>query len=295
MHRRTVLRLGLGMAATGAVAGLGRRAGAQAPPFATRKITETTYVFRYQSHQAMFVVTPDGVVATDPIGYLRPQAVTTYVDEIRKVTPAPIRWVVYSHHHYDHIDGGQPFKDLGARFIAHRNAKAHLEALKRPSVVIPDETVDDFRVLELGGVRLELAYVGRNHSDNSLVIRLPKDRLLFTVDFIPIETVQFRQMPDSFLPDWLDSLDRVLALEWDRMIPGHPYAGGRLGTKDDVRNLKQYMVELSDTARQAAEQGKCWDTAMKEVRLPKYEKWGNYEQHLAGNVERFCSFWGRGY
>jgi glyoxylase-like metal-dependent hydrolase (beta-lactamase superfamily II) len=106
-----MLRLGMGMAAAGAVGGFGRKAQAQAPPFETKKITDTTYVFRYQFHQSMFVVTPDGVIATDPIGYLRPQAVTTYVDEIRKVTPAPIRWVVYSHHHYDHIDGGKPFKD----------------------------------------------------------------------------------------------------------------------------------------------------------------------------------------
>ncbi|MGH7266604.1 MAG: MBL fold metallo-hydrolase [Candidatus Rokuibacteriota bacterium] len=292
MRRRTVLKLGLGMAAT--LAG-GRRAQAQPPPFETRKVTDNVYIFRYQFHQAMFVVTPDGVIATDPIGFLRPQAVTTYVAEIRKVTPAPIRYVVYSHHHYDHIDGGQPFKAAGATFVAHRNAKTQLEALKRPSVVIPDEAVDDFRALELGGTRLELSYVGRNHSDNSLVMRLPRERLLFTVDFIPIETVQFRNMLDGYLPDWFDSLDRVLALDWDRMIPGHPYAGGRLGTKDDVRNLKQYMMELSDAVKQAADQGKCWDTAMKEIKLPKYEKWGNYEQHLPGNVERFCSYWGRGY
>jgi glyoxylase-like metal-dependent hydrolase (beta-lactamase superfamily II) len=139
-----------------------------------------------------------------------------------------------------------------------------------------------------------LAYVGRNHSDNSLVMRLPRQRLLFAVDFIPIETVQFRNMLDSYLPDWFDSLDRVLAMDWDRMIPGHPYTG-RLGTKDDVRNLKQYMTELSDLVRQAAEQGKCWDTAMKEVRLPRYERWGGYNEFLPGNVERFCSYWARGY
>jgi glyoxylase-like metal-dependent hydrolase (beta-lactamase superfamily II) len=241
------------------------------------------------------VVTPAGVIATDPIGYLRPAAVTTYLDEIRKVTAAPIRYLVYSHHHYDHIAGGKPFKDAGAVVVAHKNAKTRLDALRRPDVVPVDEVVDEARALDLGGIRLDLIYVGRNHSDNSLVMRLPREKLLFTVDFVPIETVQFRNMLDGFLPDWFDSLDRVLALDWDQMIPGHPYAGGRLGTKDDVRALKQYMTELSDVTRQAADQGKCWDTAMKEIKLPKYEKWGNYEQHLPGNVERFCSYWGRGY
>jgi glyoxylase-like metal-dependent hydrolase (beta-lactamase superfamily II) len=267
----------------------------QAPTFETRKVADNVYIFRYVGHQSMFVVTPDGVIATDPIAYLRPQAATAYIEEIRKVTSAPIKYVVYSHHHYDHIAGGKPFKELGATFVAHKNAKAHLEALKNPDVVLPDEVVDDKRTIELGGTKLELHYVGRNHSDNSLVMLLPKEKILFVVDFIPIETVQFRDLPDGFLPDYFDSFDRVLALDWEKMIPGHPYAGGRLGTKDDVRAAKQYMVDLSDAVKPAAAQGKCFDTAMKEIKLPKYEKWGNYEQYLPGNIERFCEYWGRGY
>src|SRR3954453_10992689 len=106
----------------------------QAPPFETRKIGDSVYAFRYVGHQSMFVVTPEGVIATDPIGLLRPQAVTTYIDEIKKVTQAPIKYLVYSHHHYDHIAGGKPFKDAGATVIAHKNAKERLEALKNPDV-----------------------------------------------------------------------------------------------------------------------------------------------------------------
>lgn len=294
MRKHTVVGPG-GVLATVLVIAVASHLSAQAPPFETRKITDHVYIFRYVGHQSMFVVTPDGVIATDPIGYLRPQAVTTYIAEIRKVTQAPIKYLVYSHHHFDHIAGGKPFKDLGATFIAHRNAKIRLEALKYPDAVIPDVVVDDRHVIDLGGVRVELHYVGKNHSDNSLVMLVPKDKILFTVDFIPIETVQFRDMPDGYLPDWFESLDRVLAMDWDRMIPGHPYAGGRLGTKDDVRNLKQYMTDLSDAVKQAADQGKCWDQAIQEVKLPKYEKWGSYNQFLPGNIERFCDYWGRGY
>lgn len=62
-----------------------------------------------------------------------------------------------------------------------------------------------------------------------------------------------------------------------------------------MRNLKQYMTDLSEEVKVAASQGKCFDTAMKEVRLPKYEKWGNYESFMPGNVERFCEYWARGY
>ncbi len=265
------------------------------PPFATTKVADNVYIFRYQGHQALFVVTPAGVIATDPIGYLRPQAVTTYIDEIKKVSKAPIKYLIYSHHHFDHIAGGKPFKDAGAQVIAHQRAKEHLAKLKHPDVVVPDVGVGNKHVINLGGTTLELHYVGRNHSDNSLVMFLPKEKIIFTVDFVPIQTVQFRNMLDSWIPEWEDSLKRVLAMNWERMIPGHPYAGGRLGTKQDVQDLLTYMTDVSAAAKTAASQGKCWDTAMKEIKLPKYEKWGSYEQHFAGNVERYCSYWARGY
>src|SRR6185503_733008 len=184
----------------------------QRPTFQTTKVegTDNVYIFRYQNHQSMFVVTPAGVIATDPISYGRPQAAVTYVDEIKKITQAPIKYLIYSHHHYDHASGGKPFKEAGARIIAHRNAKARLEALRHADTPVPDEGVGDFHVIELGGVRLELHYTGRNHSDNSLVMILPKDKLAFTVDFVSVDSVGFRDFPDGFFPDWFDSLERVI-------------------------------------------------------------------------------------
>jgi len=271
-------------------------AAAQQPPmFETRMLTDNAFLFRYQFHQSLFVVTPEGVIATDPIAYMRRQAASTYLAEIRKITQAPIKYLVYSHHHFDHIWGGKPFKDAGATVLAHRNAKERLEALRNPDVVVPDEAVDDFRAIELGGVRVELHYTGRNHSDNSLVVLLPKDKLAFAVDFVGVESVGFRNLPDSYFPDWFDSLDRVVAMPWERMIGGHPYPGGRYATKDDVRAYKQFYLDLNEAVRVAASQGKCWDAAMAEVKLPKYEKWGNYERSLPMNIEKFCNYWGRGY
>ncbi|MGH7346432.1 MAG: MBL fold metallo-hydrolase, partial [Candidatus Rokuibacteriota bacterium] len=110
------------------------------PPFATTKVdgTDNVYIFRYGNHQAMFVVTSAGVIATDPIGYGRPQAVVTYVDEIKKVTTQPIKYLIYSHHHFDHIAGGKPFKDAGAIVVAHKRAWERLDTLKDPHTVLPD-------------------------------------------------------------------------------------------------------------------------------------------------------------
>ncbi len=270
---------------------------AQPPLFATTKIegTDNVYMFRYQGHQAMFIVTPEGVIATDPIGLGRPQAVTTYIDEIKKITPQPIKYLIYSHSHYDHITGGKPFKDLGATFVAHKNAKAQLERLNPPNIVIPDEVVDNERTITLGGTTLHLKYVGRNHSDNSLVMHLPKDKLVFVVDFAPIQALFWRSMPDSWLSEWEQSLKTLAGMDWDRMIPGHPGPGGRLGTKQDVQNLLGYMADLSAEVKKAADEGKCYDNAMKDVKLPKYELWGNYAAWLPGNVERYCFLYRSGF
>src|SRR5262247_3630318 len=151
-----------------------------APPFATTKVdgTDNVYVFRYGNHQSMFVVTSAGVIATDPIGYGRPQAVVTYVDEIKKVTNQPIKYLVYSHHHFDHIAGGKPFKDAGATIVALRRTQERLAQIKDPHTVMPDETFDGHRTITLGDTSLELTFVGLNHSDNTIVMRLPKEKVL---------------------------------------------------------------------------------------------------------------------
>jgi glyoxylase-like metal-dependent hydrolase (beta-lactamase superfamily II) len=164
-----------------------------------------------------------------------------------------------------------------------------------PDIVMPDQVVDDKKTIKLGDTTLELIYVGRNHSDDSLVMRLPKEKLVFVVDFAPIESVQFRNIPDNASPlEYIDSLKKLAALDWDRMIPGHPYSGGRLGTKKDVEDDIAYMEDLSAEVKKAADAGKFFDTAMKEVKLPKYKKWANYEASLPANGELFCYWWGRG-
>jgi glyoxylase-like metal-dependent hydrolase (beta-lactamase superfamily II) len=282
----------LGAACLGVVA----HAQQAAPPFATTKVdgTDNVYVFRYGNHQAMFVVTSAGVIATDPIGYGRPQAVTTYVDEIKKVSTQPIKYLIYSHHHFDHIAGGKPFKDAGATVVAHRRAQERLAVLKDPHTVPADETMDGARTITLGDTTLELTYVGLNHSDSSIVMRLPKQKLIFAVDFISVGSVPGRGMIDSYPLEWEESLKRVLAMDWDRLIPGHPGPGGRLGTKQDVQNLLTFLQDASSAVKAEAQAGKCWDAVEKELKLPKYESWPGYAQNLPYVLRRYCALWGRG-
>ena len=268
---------------------------AQQPPTATTKVegTDNVYVFRYGGHQSMFIVTPAGVIATDPISLRRPAK--PYIDAIQAVTKAPIKYVIYSHSHYDHIAGGKPFKDMGAIFVAHRNAKARLMALKPADIVIPDQVVDGKKNITLGGTTLELNYVGKNHSDNMLVMRLPKEKVMFTVDWIPIQSVQFRGMADTYLPDTEEGLKKVIAMDWKTLIPGHPGPGGKAtGTKEDASNQLAYLQDLSAAVKKEVDAGKSYGDAQKDIKLQKYEKWGGYENFLPMNIERYFDFWNRG-
>ena len=270
---------------------------ADRPPIATTKVegTDNVYIFRNGAHQAMFVVTPEGVIATDPVAYGRPTGGQAYLDAIRKVTDKPVRYVVYSHHHFDHIAGGRAFKEAGATFVAHRRAKERLEQLTDPHTVLPDEAVPDTgRTITLGGTQLELTYHGLNHSDSTLVMRLPKERILFVVDTIPVGQVPARGMIDFHPVETEAFLQKVIAMDWDRLIPGHPGPGDRLGTKKDVQDQLGLLQAASEQMKVLAREGKCWDTAEKEFKLSGYENWPGYANGLPFIARRYCGLWGRG-
>ena len=268
----------------------------QAPQIEVKKVdgTENVYTFRNQNSQAMFIVTSEGVIATDPVGYGRPQGGAQYLAEIRKVTNQPIRYVVYSHHHFDHIAGGRAFKDAGARVVAHRRAAERLKVLNDPNTVLPDETVDRTRTITLGGTALELTFVGPNHSDSTLVMRLPKERIVFVVDLLPVGQIPGRGMIDFYPLEAEQSIKQILSMDWERLIPGHPGDGGRLGTKKDVQDQLTFLQDVSAAVKAEAQQGRCWEPVEKELKVPKYAKWPGYEGNLIFSLRRYCALWGRG-
>jgi glyoxylase-like metal-dependent hydrolase (beta-lactamase superfamily II) len=268
------------------------------PQIQTTKVegTDNVYIFRNGNHQSIFIVTPDGVIATDPVGYGRPTAGQDYIAEIKKVTDRPIKYLIYSHHHFDHIAGGKPFKDAGATIIAHHKAKERLAVLKDPHTPLPDEVVSDQgRTIELGGTKVELKYLGLNHSDSTLVTWLPKEKLVFIVDTIPVGSFPGRGFIDIYPLETEDFIKKVLEMDWDRLIPGHPgQPNGRLGTKEDARNILTLMQEASAEMKTLGQAGKCWEPAEKEFKLPKYAGWPGYENGLQFVARRYCGLWGRG-
>ncbi len=267
------------------------------PAHVTIKVdgTDNVYVFRSGNRQSMFIVTSAGVIATDPGGYGQPQRVPAYLEEIRKVTDKPIKYLIYSHHHYDHISGGKPFKDAGAKIVAHKKARERLAALKDPDTPLPDEVMDKKKVIKLGSTTLELTYHGLNHSDSTIAMRLPKEKVLFVVDLLPVGSMPGRGMIDFYPLEAEKSIQSMLKLDWNILIPGHPGApGGRFGTKADAQAQLAFLHDASEAVKVAAREGKCWDGVEKELKLPKYEGWPGYQNNLQFVLRRYCGLWGRG-
>jgi len=244
---------------------------AQSPPAPVREITKIAgeiYRFRNANHYSVFAVTPAGVIATDPINA---DAAHWLRAEITRRFNQPVRYLVYSHDHADHIAGGEVFADT-AVVVAHDNAKVAIVGERRPTAV-PQVTFTDRMTIELGGTVVELSHVGRNHSDNSVVMRFPRERLLFAVDFVPVNAYAFRDFPDAYMPDWIESLRRVEAMDFDVLAPGH----GALGTKADVTMFREHLQDLRGEVMRYAREGKSLDEIKQLVTLPKYAGWGPKE------------------
>jgi len=272
MKARTLLATALSLTLLPALA----PAQTPAPIREITKLAGEVYRFRNNNHYSVFAVTPAGVIATDPINT---EAAQWLKDEIRKRFNQPVKYLIYSHDHADHISGGQVFADT-AIVVAHENAKRTIVAERRPTAV-PQVTFSAEMSIELGGSLVELAYVGRNHSDNSIVMRFPKERLLFAVDFVPVESLAFRDFPDAYVQDWIESLRAVEAMDFDVLVPGH----GPLGRKEHARMFREYLEELRAEVLRYAREGKSVDEVKQLVKMAKYETWTNYKEWLALNVE----------
>ncbi len=255
----------------------------------TTKVAEGVYVFRWWVYRNLFVVTDEGVIATDPVN---PKAAKMLMQEIRKVTDKPIKYVVYSHQHWDHISGGKIFKDAGAQFVSHEGCMKHFKRRPSPVVVLPDITFSDKHTLTLGGKTLELEYFGKNHGDCLISMRLPKEKMIFLVDIVTPERVAFRNMPD-FLPDeWIRSLSEIEKLDFETVIPGHgPASMPATSPRSVVQEQREYLEDLIAAVRVEWDKGvHSPDKLKKTIKLPKYKEWRGYDAWLPMNIERIWAY-----
>jgi glyoxylase-like metal-dependent hydrolase (beta-lactamase superfamily II) len=243
-----------------------------------QQVADGLYRVTSGSHHAMYWVTDDGIVVLDTIDRGTAEWLKGQLAERHD---APVRYVVYSHNHYDHVYGGEVFDEPGVVFIAHEAARADLVRAKAKTR-IPEITFTDEFSLHLGGQELRLRHHGPNNGRGSVSMHFVDQRVLFVVDWIVIGRMPFRELPGYDIEGMITSTEQVLALEaWDTLVGGH----AEIGDRDDVARYLAYLNALYAAVRDGMLAGKSLDTLKDEIRLDEFSDLANYEEWLPLNIE----------
>lgn len=150
-------------------------------PANVEAVADDVYLFQYGGHRSLFLVTDAGVIVTDP---LNAEAAAEYRAAIAKLTELPVKFVVYSHYHWDRVAGAKIFTDEGAQVVAQERCAERFEANPNPDVVMPDISFSDEYQVSLGGKSLDLFYLGPSHGDCLTVFIAQPARLMQIVDLV---------------------------------------------------------------------------------------------------------------
>ena len=125
-----------------------------------------------------------------------------------------------------------------------------------------------------------MRHVGRNHSSDMLVAWIPEVNLIYVVDFISNESVGYRDLPGVWLPQYWDSIDKVL--EWPIEIS--TFGHGMPGNKKSIEDHAEYWRKLRAAVREAIANGVTEAKAVETIRLPEYKDWRSYDEWFPMNV-----------
>jgi cyclase len=233
---------------------------------------------------AGFVIGDDGVLAIDTL--TGPEASGRLLQEIRRRTTLPIRFVVNTHYHGDHVAGNKIFADTGARILAHRNVRTwiHTENLRmlgdnpKPeltkliqSFVAPTVSYTDAVDLYVGS-RLVQVRGFPGHTGGDSVVIVPDAKAVFGGDLLWKNVTP--NTIDGSTKAWMQTLDAlVTTYAGHTFVPGH----GGLATAQDVATLRDYLATVQKLVAEARAGGKSGD-ALTQMVLPMLTKqYGHWE------------------
>ena len=232
-----------------------------------------------------FVIGKDAVWIYDS---MRPEISEGMLTEIRRLTPLPVKYVINSHHHYELVLGNSLFKE--ATIISHANARKNLittppEAQiartranlvrlgfdagpeeKLPPLRLPDVTFTDRLVFHDGDREIQVIHLGRYHTDGDAVLYLPREKVLFSGDLLPGIGGPGGQQ-EAYFREFVQAIDKALALDIETIVPGR---GPQLATKQELRNFRQYFVELIAEVQKYVDRGATLEEAQKGVKPSAY-------------------------
>tara|TARA_R110002073_G_scaffold4833_2_gene30796 strand:- start:192 stop:986 length:795 start_codon:yes stop_codon:yes gene_type:complete len=194
------------------------------------------YRFIDDRHRAVFLVTNDGILLTDP---LNAEAAAWLKIELQKRFNVPVKYVVYSHNHSDHIYGAEVFDDPETKFIAHELAEQDIRTT-RAKTVLPDVIFKEDMVISLGGHSIELRYHGPNDGRGSISMLFRTEKVLFVVDWIVLGRMPWQKLWSYDIQGMINSTAQVLELDFEIFVGGH----ADIGNKADVQRYLTYLQTL---------------------------------------------------
>jgi cyclase len=248
---------------------------------------------------AGLIVGHDGAVAIDAL--MVPSMTRPLVAAIKKTTRKPVGQLINTHHHLDHTGGNRFFK--GATIVATERCREALApgfppvpllqrfmprfAAEFPKlkVALPTVTFQDRMVIHDGDREIQLWHPGTPaHTVGDAAVFLPKERVLFAGDiaFHYVTPLAFQ----GHVGHWIRAADRLLAFEADVIVPGH----GPVGTKDDLRRMREYLVLVRREAKKRFDAGMAAEDAARDIRLGVYASWREAERILPNVMRCYQEF-----
>ena len=186
------------------------------------------------------------------------------MEEIRSVSQAPVRYVINTQHHPDHVGANQKFIEAGATVIALEALKNFMASDPRTKDIPgrPTQTFAKDYTLNHGGARVDAHFYGRGHTGDDTMVHFPDLGVVMVSDQItdtnPI--VDFANGGSAI--EWNKSLDAVLALEWDMAIPGR----GEPKSKAEIQRFRDRWAMLITRAQDAVKAGATRDQLAAQVK-----------------------------
>ncbi len=241
-------------------------------------LARDVYFFSTETYNTMFIVTRDGVVLVDPIGGKGPQL----KNAIAEITSLPVKFLIYSHAHADHIGDAHLFAD-DAQIVSHIETKKLLERYADPNRPTPNITFGNTYTLELGGIKVELSYPGEGHGKGNIMIYVPEKKVLMYVDVATPKAVPFKNFATTDIDGQILGIQSALKLDFTTYVAGHYH---RPGKKEEMEEVLQYYLATRNADKEAMKQVSYRDVMSKSKSKDMERIFGEYYEAVAEECYR---------
>ena len=200
---------------------------------------------------------------------------------VKRFGKKPVRYLIYSHNHPDHISGGQGLVDAGTQVIAHRRADNDMRR-NQVSTVYPTLTFTDVLKFQFEGTEIELRYFGENNGAGSITVFIPEKKFLFGVDWVLVKRLPWKEMYNYDFEGMIESLERLLSLyDFDMVAPGHSV----VGKKSDLKQFHNYLKDLRQEVLAGMKKGLSLKQMQDQISLKKYKHFAMYKEWRKMNIK----------